>query len=144
MAYPASPFTLTAVFTAQSPLANFNLAGVAIAASLTAKLIFAGIRWATNQGSAVLTYNTATSFNSGSTTQSSIFPGSLLGVRVQDDGTNLTISFSTDGYVWRVVQTGTKAASWLGSTGFNFLGVVIDTDGGPVSTTLLAWNITTP
>jgi hypothetical protein len=148
-AYPSIPFTLTAVvnsFRGPSSDSANPFVGVAILNSLTGKLMRFGIRWS---GSStyiaqwnVGLWNSSTSWDAD--LLMTTFNGNLLGIRVQDTGTTLNISFSIDGYLWTLAYSVSKSSSWLGSSGFNYLAAVLDPVGQVLSQTFLGWQVTYP
>lgn len=139
--YPATPFTATAVFTVPVS-ANYNLAGIIITSDLsTGKIQCAVNRW--GPAWAVMNYNSFNSFN-GFLYGPANFAASLVGVRVQDDGTNIVYYFSNDGIVWDLVSSQAKSSSFLGASGFKYLGLILDPVGSALQVVCLAWNITYP
>jgi hypothetical protein len=143
--YPTAPFTLTAVFSVfNGPSSGSPAAGVAILDSLTGKLMKFGIRFAGGScGWNVGCWSTPTTWASDLVI-TSCAGAVLLGIIVKDDGTNLTVSFSTSGFAWTKAYTVAKSSSYLGSSGFNYLAAVVDSISSSVTTTVLAWNVTYP
>lgn len=136
-AYPATPFTLTTVFSIPLGMTVNNVALV-IASSLTGKLIAFAVQPSAG-GICVFTFNTPASFNSTLATKS-LGGCPILGFKIADDGTNLTLSASADGDYWPSVYTVAKSASWLGASGFNYLGASVAASNTGISSTLLYWN----
>jgi hypothetical protein len=152
-AYPGVAFTATALISLQAQAANFAQASICVANTLTTQLMNFGMRWTNTPASGysdgfqynVNAYSTPTTFNSFPAIPS---PNPTIAqytwLRYKDNGTNLTFSVSLDGTFWQQIYTVAKSSSYLGASGFNYLGVCIDTDDYAVGTTLMSWSLTTP
>lgn len=141
-AYPASPFTLTAVISVPGGN-NFTMAGVVLAGGASGPFIFAGVNWRPAPLWGVMLYNRPTSFNAIPGSQAA-FSAALLGIKVKDDGTNITAWFSVDGLAWTQQYKVAKSSSILASAGFNNLGFILNTGHAAISSLIAAWNVTTP
>lgn len=141
-AYPSSPYTLNALVIAPPTGTNFVCVGLVIMLSTTGKLIFFGWRWS-NSGNVwqpcVIAYNSPTSFDTFLYSPVLSQVPLVLWYQIVDDGTNITFNISVDGVYQMPVYTVTKASSWLGASGFNFIGFAIDRSNGAVGGTLASW-----
>jgi hypothetical protein len=138
-AYPTPPFTLTAVLGTNSDL-SYQFAGVVIAASLVGSLIAIGVIGNGGPYRTIVTYSAPSTYVSN-LVKDAISSG-ILGIKIIDDGSTLTVKFSSDGWLWHSAYSVAKSASYLGSSGFNYLGFGLDPQNYATSATLLAWNIT--
>ena len=144
--YPSAPFVRRALIT--WPVAGngfptaFSLLGLVICNTLSGQAIFFGAScrttgqppqfWGQN-------YSSPTAFNSNSFTSdwNLTFPQWLI---LTDDGTTLNLYVTSDPLVEQVlVWSTTRAASYLGASGFNYLGFMITPMNGGIAGTLMAW-----
>lgn len=96
VAAPSTPYTITAAII---PLTSgtFSLAGIALRNAASGRFIHINARH--DRGVVVTKQNTATSFNSDPVTRTNAHGGggTLLFLRMADDGTNVIFSYSVDG-----------------------------------------------
>lgn len=144
-AYPGSAFQLDALINIQGPTGGSPGAfgGVAIMNTTTGQTMLFGLRWSGGAWQPyVMTYNSPTSFNS------SLYSGSDLALanadrvwlRLVDNGTDITCSWSLNNILYTQVYTVAKSSSFLGSGGFNYLGAVIDPVNNALAMTVESWN----
>lgn len=147
MAYPGTAFTATILLTAPTPFTSGSGLGFVVANSPTTQAMLFGEYWGIGgqwsfYGSSFTTPNTGQSQVFDSATgylQSSPF----VWLRFKDDGTSIYYSYSYDGIIFTQIYTATKSSSFLGSSGFNYLGYALF-PGAPVGNVLESWTITTP
>jgi hypothetical protein len=149
-AYPGSTFTLTALVS--NPLAYVSgltnsgpFTELAILDTLAGKVQTFGLRLrgstyalAVDSWTNPATYS-GTPFSITLVTQ--LIP--YLWLRIVDAGTTVSFQYSIDGSYWLTAGTVTKSSSFLGSSGYNYIGVGLDTYQGPASGiggTLLSWS----
>ena len=129
--YPTAPFTRV-MLASQLKMANgSNGVAFIIAASPTGKVMY-GL-------TGLFTANSPTSFNS--TIQAALpLPVPFVWFKLVDNGTTIQGFFSADGVLYVPAWPAqTKSTSFLGSTGFNYLGYGLVTQGGGIASTLMAW-----
>jgi len=128
--YPTAPFTLTWLSTAYSA-GSFNNAGLLVADSLTGEAMLLGYRYGSGGPWEpwVLTYSTPNSSPGTASTPSTNVNG-LGWFKYYDDGSNITFSFSQDGAYFVQLYTVAKASSYLGSSGFNYIGFGLEAYSG--------------
>jgi hypothetical protein len=145
-AYPGTAFTLTILTTMPAPAANYAGNGIVVAASTTGNAMWFGTFYDSEYY--FLAYEWATPSSLGSSlyfATSGVFQGSpYVWLRYKDDGTNLYFSYSYDGIVFIQLYTVSKASSYLGSGGFNYLGYIIEPQSVAMASVLMSWAITEP
>jgi hypothetical protein len=144
-AYPASPFTLTILTSMPAPYSNVGGNGFVVANTPTGNAMWLGIL--IDSGLNIAGYKFSAPATIGANLY--IFNPGLQGApyiwqRYKDDGTNIYVSYSFDGVVWLQAYTVSRASSYLGSSGFNYLGFVIEPQGTVESCILMSWGITFP
>jgi len=155
MTYPGSAFTFTALIVTGGAAytgTNALAAGIFVAAGNdgTSRIIMCSIGGNSAAGAANTQvgntkFNDATSFDSWNGASQMLFHGCPLWLRYQDDGTNYTCSWSPNGVTFLPLYSEVKSSSWLGSGGFNFLGLYIDPHNTTDATlTVLSSSLTTP
>ena len=147
--YPGSPYTLTLEMTLPTPASDYGGAGIAIATSTTGNAMWFGYLhysgFSPTWGLVVYTYS-----NPGSTGSNLVFSNTgavssaPVWLRMHDDGTNITYYVSPDGSTWTTVYTVAKASSYLGSSGFDYLGFVVQPQSAATSVVLQSWTLTHP
>lgn len=103
----------------------------------------AGTSFRINVGSlnAPLSYH-ADLYNGGGNIPAS---GSLVWLQYQDDGTNINMAESGDGFLFQQVYTVTKASSWLGSSGFVYFGLGLNQQGPTtLAYSLMSYHVSNP
>jgi hypothetical protein len=145
-AYPGAPFTLTALISLPISTGSFANLGLTIADTLTGKLMVFGLQANSNWAPQVSSYTNPTTFSASLLAGSMGYIPPFLWLRLKDDGTNISYSISVDGnnFSKTPIYTVAKSASFLGATGFNFIGAFISPQGANSDTTLMSWTITTP
>ena len=147
--YPGVAYTLTALFSI--PIApvtnNYGPFGVVILNTLTTQFETCGLIIRSTPTLALVKWNSPTSYNSES--NSTFWPAGFsvlpyLWIRVKDNGTTVTCSASTDGEIFGNAITETKSSGFLGSSGYNYLGIGVDEFEGPTGVSLMSWTISTP
>jgi hypothetical protein len=147
-AYPSTPFTLITLmsnpmFTPDSgagPWINIVIASSPSGAVETFGMNknasiyeLCGIRWSNPNTYSVYAFDTA------------INVAPFIWLKLKDDGTTVTLFMSGDGLAWQFAYSETKSSSFLGSSGYNYLGVGMDTHGAVYGgNTLMSWTITNP
>lgn len=143
-AYPSAPFTITSLFSVPINSGSFDQNGIAIVNTPTGQAIIVGFQGGVNQtfvrGIPNPTSSTATVLYS----QTVGIQSSFVWIKYQDDGTNITCSFSFDGNFWPYSYTVSKASSYLGASGFNYLGLFIAPINRATGMTLMSWKLTNP
>jgi hypothetical protein len=141
-AYPGVPFTITWLQALPFSFANNNWCGLVVMNTTTGKLMGFEMHAGTLQ---VIAYTTPILFSSTPTTHAYPLTSGPIWFNYQDDGTNIFFSASSDGVTWTQIYTVTRAASFLGSTGFNFFGFATNAFTTPVaSLTVMSYVMTTP
>lgn len=146
--YPGSPFTATGLFTVPLLATSFSEFGIIALASLTGKALQfnvqnSGTNWRINIGST----NSPTSYNADLLNTAANLPanGGRIWLQYKDDGTNIHLSVSGDGWLFQQVYTVSRASSWLGGSGFVFFGIGMNQQGTyPLAFSLMSWNVTFP
>jgi hypothetical protein len=155
MAYPATPFTLNVCYSVPYGMQAVEAGpmGLVIADTLTGKTMSFGLQ---SRGSAITSAMTSwtnpTTFSTQATSSSAFYISRCSHLR--DNGTTVTWFESTDlntiDQPTQPLQTVTKSSSFLGATGFNYIGVGLDlfnnnvSTKGVRSTTITGWKLTTP
>lgn len=150
MAYPGVPFTVTALVSVPAvggPGFTNSQIGLAILDTLTGpaqtlsvvSFTAGGNRWF------VVDYSTPTTFG-GTIRNNTAIPSQApyYWLRLKDDGTDIYFFISNDGIVWSELWFIGKSSSYLGSSGFNYLGVAINVNGAAFGASLMSWTLTTP
>jgi hypothetical protein len=105
---PATPYTITAAFFIdQLPLENYFAGGLAFRESGTSKIVQWTIGY-TGQQIRVINWTNETSFSSSAFNRDMagiIALSSIVWLRIANDGTTLSYSYSVDGYNFRVLTT---------------------------------------
>lgn len=140
-AYPATPFTATALFS--TPVANtIANAGIVIADTLVGKCVQNCVSVTGSSSMQVDVFN----FSAPSTYNSTPYSLNLLvspfvWLQLSDDGTTITFNMSYDGALWTPVASYARSGSWLGSTGYNYLGIFINPQSIACRSTLMSWKL---
>ncbi len=142
--YPSVPYTLSVLVSLPASASNYNLVGIIAATSSSGNITFFGMRWAYEWQWTVLAYNSYNSYNSDPFPWTGIFYGPYIWLRLKDDGTYIYFSTSADGVFWQQQYTVSKASSFLGSSGYNLLGVAIDPATGVIGSSVMGYIYTTP
>lgn len=143
--YPSSPFTLTALFSIPVPALNFVGAGIAVADTTTGKAMWFAMLYNGGFDSLAYTFSAPGTFNSGLTTTAfAIGNTQPVWFRLQDDGTNIIFSCSYDGVIFTLTGSYVKSTSYLGSSGFNYIGPTLMPQNAPAGVVLQSWTITNP
>jgi hypothetical protein len=124
-AYPGSAFTYTVLMTSPLIYSNYTQAGFVIANTLTTQAMIFDIVYNSGWFAAVAEMSTPTTFVTTASTQNIVQSGQYW-LRLQDDGTNIKFSFSADGVYFYPFYSVAKSSSYLGSSGFNYLGLFIE------------------
>lgn len=150
-AYPSAPFTktflLSNVAPATSTASNWEYAGFIIttttASTSPAMQMYTGIY---NGGNQIAVQGTTNLTHSDTgTTIASITPLTYLPymwLQYQDDGTNIYFRYSLDGSNWVKLYSVAKSSSYLGASGFGYLGVFLlnQATSGSSGYTLLSYH----
>jgi hypothetical protein len=147
--YPGTAYTLTVLATplpAYLASSSFGpLFEIVIADTLTGpNQVFAVYARSGNWTINVDNNNTPTSYNGSAASQPFSTGVAALWFRVVDAGTTVTFQYSFDQNYWATLLTETKSSSFLGASGFNYLGVGLNTDFGPpggFGGTVFSWNL---
>lgn len=142
-AYPTPPFTLTWLISNVIPGGNFTQPAMFVASSTTGNVMAFehGYDW---QLEGVQTYSSPTTFVATISSNNLPFKLPYVWQRYQDDGTNITFSWSFDGYNFTTLYTVAKASSFLSASGFNYIGYGFSANTVNGAAVLMSWNITTP
>jgi hypothetical protein len=62
-------------------------------------------------------------------------------LKLVDDGTNISLYRGVDRNSWELIYTVSKASSYLGASGFNYLGAFIENYTSPLGTTISSWTL---
>jgi hypothetical protein len=155
MAYPATPFTLNVCFSVPYGLSSAYAGplGMVVADTLTGKFMNFGVQSRSSSITAAMTSWTNPTTFSTQATSGSFFTTSRCS-HLRDNGTTVTWFESTDlntiEQPTQPTQTVTKSSSFLGATGFNYIGIGFDlynnvsANNGLRSATITAWKLTTP
>jgi hypothetical protein len=140
-AAPSTPYTITALIAATRNSSNSNGVGIgwydgtnklhvlnyALNNLLNTPLIQVS-RYSTPTAFSAADYNSATN----------VFPQPIW-LRIADDGTNVSFAFSQDGYNFLQVFTTTKAAGYLGATGYGNVALFVDPRASRTIGTIMSW-----
>jgi len=128
--YPTAPFTLTWLSNAYSA-GSYNNCGLLVASGLTGEVMMFGYRWGSGGpwNPWVLTYSTPNS-SPGTAATPSIDANGLGWFSYYDDSSNITFSYSPDGIYYIQLYSVSKASSYLGSSGFNYIGFGLEAYSG--------------
>lgn len=109
VADPATPYSVTAGFTLGINNQNYYNAGLCLYNSSSGKVMIFGPNSQFPFGVQINRFNTVTSFNSATTNMWLAPSGTVLWLKIRDDGTNYTFSYSTDAvnYVSYLVESRT-------------------------------------
>lgn len=145
---PSTPYTLIAGFVPDIDPVNQTSCGVVFRESSTGKFIFFRLMFDTTSAVtksdivfSVDKYTNPTTFSSNYAVKSAGFlKGSIIWLKMADDGTNLTWSYSNDGQNYTNITTQSRT-NFLAS-GPNQVGFAINsnTTSGAAGMTLLSWN----
>jgi hypothetical protein len=122
----------------------FSLAGLVVCDTLTGKAIFVGSSARASNSIGQIwgqNYSSPTAFVSNAFT-TSWAPSPYYWLIVVDDGAgNVSFYLSSDPEVMQVLLwSTTKSSSYLGASGWNYLGFMITPLHGAVGSTLMAWD----
>lgn len=144
--YPATTFTLTTLFSLPYTGQNFEAIGLCILDTLTGKALTFSAIWPASGNLwnfIVDGWNSPTSHNTTPLGRTNAVY-SFMWIRLVDNGTTISFQASSDATWWYQVYGISKASSFLGSSGFHYLGAFIetgDTAGGfTIGTTLMSWS----
>jgi hypothetical protein len=146
-AYPGVAYTATGLFSVPAKPVNYQEFGLIIADTLSGKSL---VCEATAENATlplqvgVRAWTNPTTYSSDPQATVGIMTSPYLWLRWKDDGTNITCSYSLDNQFWVQSYTVAKSSSFLGSGGFNYLGIEIDPNGTATGTTLMNWQYSTP
>lgn len=128
--YPGSAFTATMLVSLPHVLQNYVQIGMCAADSPTGKMMIFGARSATQWQAGKANFSTPSSYASGFVAYGNFYHYAWL--RYKDDGTNIYFYSSSDGQYWKQHYTVSKASSYLGSSGFNYWGIYLDSSNGDI------------
>ena len=135
---PATPYTITTLFSPGVLTANFSTCGLVFRASGAGTIAVNCIVWSSGFLFSSAKYNSATSFNSNYVTISPMH-SNFIWLRIRDDGTNRYCDYSRDGLNWINYHS-------VGRTDFltaDQVGFFVDSNGGGnVFMNLLSWEQT--
>lgn len=140
MAMPATPYTLTVAYVPCLNRFNFCGFGVFIRDSSTSRLVVMQYTQTPNTFG-IFNLNNPTSYNSTVLETINTITGSLVWIRLFDDGTDITVSHSYDGFnfvFWHTFDRDSFTAT-PDTIGFH---AGNETNQGNVGATLLSWEIT--
>lgn len=92
----------------------------------------------------VLNFSSPTAYSGASYGQVPWVGGQLVWLRLQDDGTNVSFSYSMDSVGWVVLYSVAKSSGYLGSSGYSNLAFGICTQNASAGVTLLSYRETSP
>lgn len=147
-AYPTPPFTVVGMFTIPIDQGAFTNVLMSVVDTLTGKFMM--LRREGGANASLSIYGATAPGSGGSYTnlfsKGSLFTSFFIFIKYVDDGTTIKISFSYDGQYWPASFTYSvaKASSYLGSTGFNYIGIGISPASAPTATQLMSWTQTSP
>lgn len=148
--YPGSAYTLTVLINRTTSV-NYPSAGIIVADTTSGKaMFFSYLLFGANPPTLYFVYYTFSTPNNnvGSPVFSNTYVDNnpyFVWMRLKDDGTNITWSRSYDGNLWQQLYTVAKSASYVGSSGFNYLGYGICPQSSPATYSMLhSWSITNP
>lgn len=130
---PGAPYTATALFgvsyVGNGTTSQLAEAGFGWRDSVSGKFSSINLRNNNVTGGFQITcsnWSTPSAFSANSFTGTTYFQSSLVWLQLNDDGTNVTFSFSIDGGFFIPIFTVAKASGFLGSSGYNQLFFGID------------------
>lgn len=147
-AAPATPYTLTTLMMMAPLGADFTAGGLLFRDSATGKFQVVCLSYRTGWFLSLVNYTNEITFSAFVTT--TLYPnptgpgGVLVGgmmawLRIADDGTNVSFSVSGDGVVFQVWYTVAKTSGFLGSSGYNQIGIGVDPNGAGAAMTMLSY-----
>lgn len=136
---PATPYTITARLTGTTPTINYIRMGIGLRESATGKL--RTICTSSGLNLAVETWTDAVTYG-GAVKQFTFYRAGDLWLKIYNDGTNITWSYSGDGIYFDPVDVAVKANGFTTAADQGFF--FIDTNNATLgaSVTLLSWLIT--
>lgn len=145
-AYPSGAFTETILVSAPVEV-NYTNIGFIILSTTSGATEALGLGYSTGQFTNTLNVS-ATHSSSPTTyvaTDGAIPVSGLQWLRYSDDGTNVTYSTSGDGVTFYIVYGPVaKSSTYLGSSGYNYLGLYIDSTLANAGGTIMSLTRTTP
>lgn len=143
-AAPATPYTATGLFLLSSFIGADVSAGFTWRDSATGKLEVLCFNQRGNGFTAtVFAFTNPTSF-SANVAIGTYFSGLYCWFRLKDDGTNVFFQASGDGVAFSTVYTVAKAGGFLGSSGYNEIGMALNPLNGGLALTLASYGETSP
>lgn len=146
-AYPTPSFTYTVGLTLCGPTqSNNDRVSLLIMDTTTGKLMQFNMHWNTSVWQYnVLAWNTPSSFNSAPQANTGWPPGTpnYVFLRLKDDGTNIKFFAGLDANYFIQLYSVAKSSSFLGSSGFNYIGVGFNATS-QIGTTILQATQTSP
>ena len=128
-AAPSPPYTRTALVFNTAPYINYNFGGFGWRDSSSGKLTtFSYLGNAFNNAN-LRAMNWASPTSYAADPVAAVVPNppsTFIFERLADDGTNVTMSYSSNGQVFTTLYTVAKASGYLGSAGYNELVLMID------------------
>ncbi|MBN9090212.1 MAG: hypothetical protein J0J01_25150 [Reyranella sp.] len=138
-AAPVTPYTITALVAATRSATGNNGVGIGWYDG-TSKLHTINFALpAGTPGFQIVRFNTPTSFSGVDFTSSNNAFAQPMWLQIADDGTNVSFAFSQDGANFVVLFSTTKAAGFLGASGYKNVIFYIDPEGGQTIGTLMSW-----
>jgi hypothetical protein len=140
MASPTPPYKITALIAAMRNSGSTNQVGLGWYDGSNKLHLLA---YATNAGGApylfVGKFNSTTSFSAFDMQSNTNAFAQPIWLQIQDDGTNVSFSFSQDGANFLQLFTVAKSSGWLGATGYN--DIIFWSDPANVQTigTIMSW-----
>lgn len=140
-AAPSTPYTITALIAATRNSSNANGVGIGWYDG-TNKLHLLNYTLSTLVVSPIIQvsrYSTPTTFSAADFNSATNVFSQPIWLRIADDGTNVSFAFSQDGYNFLQVFTTTKAAGYLGATGYSNVALFVDPRAGRTIGTVMSW-----
>lgn len=137
---PTAPYTITALVAATRNSSSFGAVGLGwLDGTGRLQLMAYSINNGTSPYFLVQRWNSPTSFNGTNFSSASNAFAQPIWLRLADDGTNISFSFSHDGTNFLTLYSVAKASGFLGATGYSNVIFFNDARGGRSVGTIMSW-----
>jgi hypothetical protein len=142
-AVPTAPYVLSGLISPTAKKAGAVAWGLFVRESSSGKFMAVRMAYNANGLLQVVKFTNPSTVSSAPVNEAvGTWPEGTLWYRIEDDGTNLKFSVSTDGRGWRLLYTEARTTFLTG--GADEAGFLVDPDNGDVVASLLAWSTQSP
>lgn len=138
--YPGAPFTIIGKISIPFSASTGSTVGFFIANSTSGPLLMFGFRFNSGWFPVVMQWSGTGGFGGYSAAAGPQILFRDIWVKLQDDGTNIIFSIGSDAAAFYPFFSSTKAASWIGASDFNQIGLMLNASGS--SGSLIAFSLT--